>query len=234
MSTAVESAAVNLPLLLAQAVSHAQPERLGHMVLKFDPLFHRLSPAEAQESVVAALELGTRLAEELVAEHEVRDPFALCERLGIQVEHSDDDCRYGNVLQYAEYHSRPPRVRLYRKAMEGPNRLLGDSDVREILCLTEVSAPFLAHELFHHLDNLPHRTPAKHVRRVTTLKLGPWSLQSGLVTLPEIAAGSFAQTLLRLPFHLKLLDLLAIYAEAPVRAVEWVRVLATGDPTADS
>ncbi len=229
MSTTAESATVDLPLLLAQAVPHAQPERLGYLILKFDPQFHRLSSEEAREVVQMALDLGAQQAEELAAEHGTRDPFILCERLGIRVETTDDACRYGNVLQYAEYRSRPPQVRLYRKAMEGPSQLLGDPRVGEILDVSDVSQPFLAHELFHHLDNLPHHLPAKHLRRVTTMKLGPWALRSGFVSAPEVAAGSFAQMLLRLPFHLKLLDLLAIYAENPARAVEWVRVLVETD-----
>ena len=109
--------------------------------------------------------------------------------------------------------------------MEGANRLLSVPQIGEVLDVSDVSQPFLAHELFHHLDNLPHHLPARKLRQVTTLKLGSWTLRSGLVSAPEVAAGSFAQTLLRLPFHLKLVDLLAIYAESPTRAAEWVRVL---------
>ena len=228
MST-TESAPTDLPLLLAEAVPHAQPERLGYLILKFDPQFHRLSPDEAREVVQAALELGAQQAEAVAAEHGTRDPFTLCQRMGIRVDTSDDPCRYGSILQYAEYRSRPPQVRLYRKAMEGANRLLSDPRVAKIVGMVDVSEAFLAHELFHHLDNLPNHLPAKQVRQVTTMRLGPWTLRSGLVSAPEVAAGSFAQTLLRLPFHLKLVDLLAIYAESPTRAAEWVRVLVEAD-----
>lgn len=225
MPSTIESATPDLQQLLAEAVPHAQPERLGYLILRFDPQFHRLSAEEARDVVRMALEMGAQQAEAVAAEHGTRDPFALCERLGIRVETSDDHCRYGSILQYAEYRSRPPQVRLYRKAMEGANRLLSVPQIGEVLDVSDVSQPFLAHELFHHLDNLPHHLPARKLRQVTTLKLGSWTLRSGLVSAPEVAAGSFAQTLLRLPFHLKLVDLLAIYAESPTRAAEWVRVL---------
>jgi CxxC motif-containing protein (DUF1111 family) len=38
------------------------------------------------------------------------------------------------------------------------------------------------------------------------MKLGRWTWTAGLTTLPEIAAGAFAQQLLGLSFHPKLLD----------------------------
>lgn len=211
--------------LLGRAVPHAQPERLGQLILRADPQFFRLTADESAEAVREALGLGARYAEQLAAEQGARDPSSIAASLGIQVELSDETARYGNILQYAEYRSRPLRIKLYRKSMEGTNRLLEDPQVSDVLGLSDVAAAFLAHELFHHMDNLPNRVPAKRVRQVLTMKLGPWRLHSGLVTAQEIAAGSFAQALLRLPFHLKLLDLLAIYAESPTRAAEWVRVL---------
>jgi hypothetical protein len=36
--------------------------------------------------------------------------------------------------------------------------------------------------------------------------VGRWAWTSGLASLPEIAAGAFAQALLGLPFHGKLLE----------------------------
>ncbi len=224
-----EVARPELSALLTRAVPYAQGERLGLLTLRTDPQFFRLTADEAAEAVHEALDLGERYGDELAREQGTRDPYALAERLGIQVEVSDETARYGNVLQYAEYRSRPLRIKLYRKSMEGSNRLLEDPRVSEILGISDIAPAFLAHELFHHLDNLPNRVPAKRVRQVVTMTLGPWRVRSGLVTAQEIAAGSFAQALLRLPFHLKLLDLLAIYAENPTRATEWVRVLADAD-----
>ncbi len=224
-----EAARPELLALLTRAVPHAQGERLGELILRTDPQFFRLAADEPAEAVREALGLGARYGDELAREQGTRDPYVLAERLGIQVDVSDETARYGNVLQYAEYRSRPLRIKLYRKSMEGSNRLLEDSRVSEILGISDIAPAFLAHEMFHHLDNLPDRLPAKRVRQVVTMRVGPWRLRSGLVSAPEIAAGSFAQVLLGLPFHLKLLDLLAIYAESPTRAEEWVRVLADAD-----
>jgi len=224
-----ETADQSLSGLLDQALPHARPERLGHLILRGDPQFFRLTAEESEEVVRTALGLGVRYAEELVAEQGSRDPLALAARLGIKVVISDDRSRYGHVLQYAEYHSRPPQIQVYRKAMESINRLLEDPAIAELLGLSDVTPAFLAHELFHHLDNLPDRQPAKRVRQVVTMSLGPWRIRSGLIAAPEVAAGSFAQTLLPMPFHLKLFDLLAIFGESPIRAAEWARALARAD-----
>ncbi len=229
MMAANEVAKPDLLDLLTQAVRHARPETFGSLILRSDPQAFRLRRDEAAEVVSAVLELGTKYAAELVIEYGTRDPFDISTRLGIRVDVSDDKARYGKVLQYAEYRSRPPQVHLYRTSLEGVNQLLQIPEVSELLGLSDAGPALLAHELFHHLDNLPDRVPAKRVRQVVTVKLGPWSVRSGLMTLPEIAAGSFAQALLSLPFHLKLLDLLAIYWDNPAQAVEWVRVLANAD-----
>jgi hypothetical protein len=45
------------------------------------------------------------------------------------------------------------------------------------------------------------------------LRIGPWRWRTGIATLSEIAAGSFAQALLDLPCHPKVLD----YAAGPLR-----------------
>jgi hypothetical protein len=52
--------------------------------------------------------------------------------------------------------------------------------------------------------------------RTTILKLGRWTWTAGLSTLPEIAAGAFAQQLLGLDFHPKLLDLLLTHPTPPL------------------
>ncbi|HEX9014859.1 MAG TPA: hypothetical protein VF960_02525 [Chloroflexota bacterium] len=225
MTVAKEASEPPLLDLLSQAVAHGRPEQLGRLILKTDPQFDRLTADEAEEAVRDSLGLGKRYAEELVSQQGTRDPYAIAAGLGIQVEVSNDTARYGNILQYAEYRSRPVRVRLYAKSLQGVNQLLADPGVRELLGISDATPAFLAHELFHHVDSLPDRVPAKRLRQIVTAKIGPWSVRSGLISAPEIAAGSFAQELLSMPFHLKLLDLLAIYSEKPARAANWVQIL---------
>ena len=223
-----ESPDAPLRALLEQAVPLARPGRLGRLILQSDPQFHRIPAGERSDVVRMALDAGATLAQDLVARHATRDPQRLAEYLEVRVVPIDDAGRYGTILQYAEYRSRRPEIRVYRRSMDRLNRLLAQPPVAERLGMRDATPGFLAHELFHHLDNLPGRQPLRRRRQVVTLRLGRFRVRSGLITVPEIAAGSFAQALLSLPFHLKLLDLLAIFSENAARAAEWVRALAEG------
>ena len=66
----------------------------------------------------------------------------------------------------------------------------------------DVSPIYVAHELYHFLDSA-RAVPLARRHRVKIL--GLWT--SGLTSLPEIAAGAFAQALLGLPWHPKWLEL---------------------------
>jgi hypothetical protein len=85
--------------------------------------------------------------------------------------------------------------------------------VAEVLGLNSCAPAFVAHELYHHLDNL-RTQPIGRQHRVTLLPLGPWRLTSGVSILAEIAAGSFAQRLLALPIHAGIFDLVAQFDES--------------------
>ena len=69
---------------------------------------------------------------------------------------------------------------------------------------------FLAHELYHHFDCLRGSERLARRHTVEIFGIGDWHWTSGLTSLCEIAAGAFAQRLLGLPFHPKVLDLLLV------------------------
>jgi hypothetical protein len=217
----------DLPALLSRALPLAQPERMGLFTLRSDPQLRHLLWEEQRDVVRVVLQAGEQAARDLQARYAARAPSQLAEQLGVRVTICEEDARYGSILQYADYRSHPPEVRVYRRAMDRLNRLLADAAVGEMLGIQDATPVFVAHELFHHLDNLPGHQSVKRQRQVVVLKLGPIRVRSGLITAPEIAAGSFTQELLSLRFHPKLLDLVAIYSENPAHATAWVQRLAS-------
>jgi hypothetical protein len=143
-------------------------------------------PAPAAE---AALTAGRVAARELRAHCGTGDPAEIARKLGVAVDEVDGDGGFGTVVVYADYMPRPPRVRLFMPAIAALDRRLADYPER----LAEGTRPvFLAHELFHHWEELhPDRALLRLYRDRR---------------LPEIAAGSFAQELLGLKFHPEQLD----------------------------
>ncbi len=70
-------------------------------------------------------------------------------------------------------------------------------------------AVFLAHELYHHFDEARVR-PLCARHRLPLLRLGWLRLSVAVPGMREIAAGAFAQHLLGLHFHPRLLDIAAV------------------------
>jgi hypothetical protein len=99
---------------------------------------------------------------------------------------------------FADYMPRPPRIRLFRPAIAALDRRLADYPES----LAEGTRPiFLAHELFHHWEELH---PGRALLRLHRDR-----------RLPEIAAGAFAQELLGLRCHPEQLDRLMPRSTGP-------------------
>jgi hypothetical protein len=147
-------------------------------------------PAPAAEAAQAA---GRAAACELRARWGTSDSFELAEKLGVQVDEVDGDGGFGTVVVFADYMPRPPRIRLFRKAIDAlEQRLAGYPEP-----LPQGTRPiFLAHELFHHWEELHAERALLRLYRDRRL--------------PEIAAGAFAQELLGLTHHPGRLDGLMI------------------------
>ena len=170
--------------------------------LSQDPQFARIPPESHQALVEAALEDGRFLASE-VAASQGRDPAFIAASCGIPVIDSEDEAGYGSVLVFAEYATRPPSITLYGHAIRRLDAAM--SRARLPGTLRETRPVFLAHELYHHFD-CTRAVPLARRHAVRLFGIGRWAWTSGLTSLPEIAAGAFAQTLLDLPFHPALLD----------------------------
>jgi hypothetical protein len=67
---------------------------------------------------------------------------------------------------------------------------------------------FVGHELFHHAEAVRSETPIARRYQPTLFRIGGWHWRTGIAALSEIAAGAFAQTLLDLPCHPRVLDLI--------------------------
>ncbi|HMH71677.1 MAG TPA: hypothetical protein VK554_05130, partial [Bradyrhizobium sp.] len=139
----------------------------------------------------------------------------IADRLNVPVAETDDDPLVGSLWRFAEYQERPARILLYSRGLAPLDgviagrlaaRLLGPATPREV---------FIAHELFHHIEATRSETPIARRYQPSLFRIGAWHWRTGIAALAEIAAGAFAQSLLDLPCHPRVLDLLALEAVAP-------------------
>jgi len=181
------------------------PRALGLLQLQEDPQYPRIPPDRRAELVQSALDDGRSLADR-IREQWGQDPAAIAARCNVPVIRSVDDAGFGSVVVYARYIARPSSISLYVPAIRRLDRLIAERGVPVVSCLPI----FLAHELYHHFDCLRGKTRLSRRHAVRIFGIGSWHWTSGLSSLPEIAAGAFAQQLLGLPFHPKLLDVLLV------------------------
>lgn len=203
--------------MLRAALPHATARRLAALILGEDPRAARLSIRRACELVDAALTDGVELAA-WVARQWGHDPDRIAAAAGIDVIDVDGSNDYGSTRVYAEYLPRGQRVYLYRPALAAIDRHLHSDALGALLGVRAAREVFLAHELYHHFDLTREAGPLASRHRVVLLTLGRWRWTSGLPVLAEIAAGAFAQTLLGLRCHAKLLDVLTLFDHAPQAA----------------
>ena len=186
---------------------NAGPQALGLLQLREDPQYSRIPVDRRVALVEAALEDGRSLADR-IRERWGQDPESIAARCDVPVIRSEDDAGFGSVIVYAEYAARPPCITLYVPAISRLDKMMAVPETEVCCCIGSTMAIFLAHELYHHFDCLRGNERVSRRHAVKIFGIGRWHWTSGLSSLAEIAAGAFAQELLGLSFHPKMLDLL--------------------------
>ena len=171
-----------------------------------DAMFRRVTPMAARSALVEAALSEGRACAESVSFDWGTDPWTIARGLGVVVVESDADASFGSVVVFGEYAGKPPTITLYRMAIDWANQQLIAPRGRGMLNLEDCTPVFLAHELYHHLACSAPRPPFSRAYRVTLLQFGRWRWTSRIASLEEIAAGAFAQSLLGMKVHPRLIE----------------------------
>jgi hypothetical protein len=189
-----------------EEITAASPETLGLLMLKTDPHATRMDDRTQLAAVSDALADGAATAKSLRKRFPQLAPHEIARELQVAVETIDDDPLVGSIWRFAEYRSRPPLIVLYARGLAPINQALADNPAARLLGEATTQDVFVAHELYHHAEAIRSEVPVARRYQLTLLQIGKWRWRTGIATLAEIAAGSFAQTLLELPCHPKVLD----------------------------
>lgn len=182
------------------------PAELGLVMLKADPHAWRLDQATQLAAVAEALADGNGAARALRARYAGLSPERIARELGLPVETTDSDPMVGSIWRFAEYRRRPPHIVLYRRGLSPLERNLSGDRTASLLGQATLRDVFIAHELYHHVEATRSEPPIARRYRPSLLRIGNWHWRTGIAALAEIAAGAFAQSLLEMPCHPKVLD----------------------------
>jgi hypothetical protein len=196
------------PRSLAELAAET-PEALALAMLQADPHARRLDRTTQLAAVGDALADGTTAARALRARFPGCSPQAIADALQVPIETIGDDPMIGTLWRFAEYRERPARIRLYARGLAPLDRVVTGDLAARLLGQTTPREVFIAHELFHHLETIREDTPIAQRYRPSLFRIGGWHWRTGISALSEIAAGAFAQELLGLPCHPRVLDLVA-------------------------
>jgi len=137
-------------------------------------------------------------------------PEEIARALGIAVETSNDDPMVASIWRFAEYQPRPPRIVLYKRGFARLEQALAGNLAARLLGGVSPRDVFVAHELYHHVEVIRPGLSIAQRHQATLFRIGNWRWRTGIAALSEIAAGAFAQSLLDLPSHPRVLDLIAL------------------------
>lgn len=187
----------------------ASPETLGLLMLKTDIHARHLDDSAQLTAVSDALADGAATAEDFRKRFPGSAPRGIARQLQVPIVATDDDPLVGSIWRFAEYRSRPPRIVLYTRGLAPLEQALAGDRGTQWLGQATTQDVFIAHELYHHAETVRSEMPIACRHQATLLRIGTWRWRTGIATLGEIAAGSFAQALLDLPCHPKVLDYVA-------------------------
>jgi hypothetical protein len=190
----------------------ASPETLGLVLLEADPHGRRLQRPAQLAAVADALADGAAIARDFQERFPGHTPEELARALDVPVETTDGDPLVGSIWRFAEYRPRPPRIMLYNRGLAPLEDMLAGTMATQLLGRATPREVFIAHELYHHAEAIRPEVPIARRHRPTLFRIGNWHWHTGVAALAEIAAGAFAQSLLDLPCHPKVLDFAAVDA----------------------
>jgi hypothetical protein len=192
-----------------EEIATASPETLGMLMLKGDLHAARLDQRAQHAAVIDALADGAATAEDLRKRFPGLSPHLIAGEFRVTVATTDDDPMVGSIWRFAEYRPRPPHILLYTRGLAPLEQVLARAPAARLLGEATLEDVFVAHELYHHVEATRVETPIARRHQATLFQVGKWRWRTGIATLAEIAAGSFAQALLELPCHPKVLDFVA-------------------------
>jgi hypothetical protein len=192
------------------AFETASPLELGLAMLEADPHARRLDRSARFAAVSDALADGAMTARNLRDRFPGLGPCEIARGLGLTVEATGEDPLVGSIWRFAEYQPRPPGIRLYDRGLAVLEAAVRGSLARRLLGSATLQDVFVAHELFHHAEAIGTGVSIARRHQATLFRIGNWHWRTDIAALAEIAAGAFAQSLLDLPCHPRVLDLVAL------------------------
>ena len=180
-----------------------------------EPLTRLVSLEEYTSHFHAARKCGMDLAYKARQEWGAVSCQEMAEQLGVRVERLPMPDGEG-MLTFAMYHE-PDLIEVFTDNAAATELLIRESGGVEFLGEVDICEMLLAHELFHAIQ-LKHPDLYVNQKHIRLWKIGPFVRYSALLSLEEVAAMAFAETLLGLTCTPYVYDVLMLLPQATMEA----------------
>ncbi|MBM7712550.1 hypothetical protein [Enterococcus xiangfangensis] len=177
----------------------------GKYLLSQDHLYKKIPENQRSELIQQAVECGESAAENLVAD----DLRNYCRQEKIEIEFFQEELKAENFRFVLAEFQLPKLIRINQSLLAAAEPFLLAQDFFKDQRAADI---LLAHELYHYLEN---QQQLFTIKKQLMYQTGPFKRQARLHALSEIAAMSFAQAYLELPFSPVILNIALLYPIAP-------------------
>lgn len=189
----------------------------GKYAFSREPLNGKFTDEQRLSLTGQAIECGTEYARKCMAQYGLRDPKALAERMGLEVDFPSMPQNTERVL-FAEFRA-PNKIHIYMDGVEKADALMEEPGVRQALTDRLVICELLlAHELFHYVEEQHAKEIWTHTYKIELWAPKPLHNRSGVMVLSEIAAMAFCKELTQVPYSPYVMDAFLVYGYSPEAA----------------
>ena len=171
--------------------------RLGLWELQHDVIFGKIPAERYSELIDLAWDAGRTTADEYREKYQTSVPEKLAEKMGVAIVDLADGATLPDYQVFSEYFSNLKKIVLYKNTIFAATVRLAAEGIIPCADYLAVRKLFIAHEIFHHIECHYHGLTSQRCK-VTTFRLGPLKITSGVRALCEIGAHSFTKTLLNM------------------------------------
>ena len=198
-----------LPLAeMTEALLKLPDSVLGLYAWTADPLEGKFSIAQKYDYIIRAMQCGKEEAMLIRARYGTSDPDELAVLMGLKISEPRLPVGGGRVV-FAQY-TEPDEVMIFMDAVDRAEALIQEENLGPLLKYTDIRRLLLAHELFHGVEYSKRETIYTKTEKVELWKK-PFSNQSGLICLGEIAGMAFAGELLEMSCSPYIFDVVLMY-----------------------
>jgi len=180
----------------------------GQYAFSRDPIRRKISIDKKEELIKKAISCGHEEAMKIKKAYGKNAVSEYCKDAGIQIILKESEGSDGYIV-FAQYNS-PNKVTLYQKNIERVNTWIKDNHLSSLLERIDVKQLLIAHEIFHHLEYI-HPDIITQTEKIELWRLGPFKNESKAIAVSEIAAMSFARTLMDISYNPYVFDVVMLY-----------------------